>query len=340
MVTEGNYMHKLSNKLLLFLISFLIISGIISAQQDCSSCHKDGKLGKLVPLKKTTSSFERALGIMDKGQIANYLGNYGVLSSFHEYYNESVRWPKEASGSVHYSFGLGLIVAVKGNVITSVVGGPADKYDWTPKDGSRGQVFSGDITVPPPDETPFLPLSDNPETWPEGYFDENDIWIDTPGERHWPGFFRLDIDQESPTYGEEIEGEFVSDRDIYCVFDDSENPSPEGPVGIEVQQMAYTYGRPYAEDLLIWEYEIKNTSANHLDSVYVGYYTIFRPDFDNEDNIVILDSDPNDAHTNGDFVYIYDINNTKDGAWEEDPTDMGIIGINILDTPKDMGITD
>ena len=346
MVTGGNFMYKFSNKLILFLILFLFLSGISIAQQDCSSCHKEDKLGKLVPLRKPTSSFERGIGIMDKGQITNYLGNYGILSNFHEYFNESARWPKEASEVVHYSFGLGLVVASKGNVITSVVGGPADKYDWAPKDGSRGQVFSGDVTAPPPDETPFLPLSDNPETWPEGYFDENDTWVDTPGERHWPGFYRLDIDPESANYGEEVEGEFVSDRDIYCVFDDNENANPEGAIGIEVQQMAYTYGRPYAEDLLIWEYQIHNTSGNQLDSVYVGYYTIFRPDFDNEDNIVILDSDPNDAYPNGDFVYIYDINNTKDGAWEGDPTDMGIIGINILDTPLDditgepMGITD
>ncbi|MCF6270522.1 MAG: hypothetical protein L3J41_12480 [Melioribacteraceae bacterium] len=330
-------MCKFSNRFLLFLILSLFISGVITAQQSCADCHKEAKLGKLVPLKKPVSSFERGLGIMDKGQIANYLGNYGVLSNFHEYFNEAIRWPKEAGGQTHYSFGLGLVVASKGNVITSV---GVDKYDWAPKDGSRGKVFSGDVTAPPPDETPFLPLSDNPETWPEGYFDENEMWIDTPGERHWPGFFRLDIDPESPTFGEEVVGEFVSDRDIYCVFDDEENSNPDGALGIEVQQMAYTYGRPYAEDLLIWEYQIYNSSGTQLDSVYVGYYAVFRPDFDNEDNIVILDSDPNDAHTNGDFVYIYDINNTKDGAWKDDPTDFGIVGINILDTPKDMGITD
>ena len=340
MVTGGNYMHKFLNNFSILIFLFLFVSGVVSAQYNCNDCHKENKLGKLVPLKKPTSGVERGIGIMDKGQITNYLGNYGILSNFHEYFNESVRWPKEASEVIHYSFGLGLIVASKGNVITSVVGGPTSKYDWAPKDGSRGQSFSGDITSPPPDETPFLALSDNPGTWPEGYFDENDIWVDTPGKRHWPGFFRLDIDPESPNYWEEVEGEFVSDRDIYAIFDDEENANPQGPLGIEVQQMAYTYGRPYAEDLLIWEYTIKNTSGNVLDSVYVGYTGIFRPDFDNEDYINFIDTDPNDNHQNGDFVYIYDINNIKDGAWDSDPTDMGIVGINILDTPNDMGVTD
>jgi hypothetical protein len=340
MVTGGNFMYWRTNRFVFFILVTFYLVGNVNAQYDCSNCHKDEKLGKLTPIMKPSSSFERGIGIMDKGQIANYLGNYGILSNFHEYFNESIRWPAEASDLIHYSFGLGLVVASKGNVITSVVGGPTDKYDWAPKDGSRGQVFSGDVTAPPPDETPFLPLSDNPETWPKGYFDEFDNWIDTPKERHWPGFYRLNIDPESSTYGQEVLGEFVSDRDIYCVFDDEENANPNGSLGIEVKQMAYTYGRPYAEDLLIWEFEIKNTSTNFLDSVYIGYYGIFRPDFDNEDYINIIDTDPNDEHQKGDFVYIYDINNSKDGAWEDDPVDMGIVGINILDTPNDLGVTD
>lgn len=324
--------------MLFFTLAF--ITQTINGQQDCSSCHKEFKAGNMTPLAKPGSEFERAIGIMDKGQIANYLGNYGILSNFHEYFNEAIRWPAEASEVIHYSFGLGLIVASKGNVITSVVGGPADKYDWVPKDGSRGQVFSGDVTAPPPDETPFLPLSDNPGTWPEGYFDEFENWVETPEERHWPGYFRLDIDPESPNYGNEVEGEFVSDRDIYSVFDDKSNANPEGPLGIEVESMAYTYGRPYAEDMLIWEFFIHNKSGRNLDSVYIGYYAIFRPDFDNEDNLNFIDTDPNDEHVNGDFVYVYDINNIKDGAWEDDPVDLGIVGLNVLDTPKDMGITD
>ncbi len=333
-------MYKVLTKSIILLAVLILISENANAQLDCSSCHKENKLGKLTPLMKPVSSVERGIGIMDKGQIVNYLGNYGILSNFHEYFNESIRWPAEASDVIHYSFGLGLIVASKGNVITSVVGGPTSKYDWAPKDGSRGQSFSGDITSPPPDETPFLALSDNPETWPKGYFDESNNWVETPNERHWPGFYRLDIDPESPTYGGEVIGEFVSDRDIYAIFDDQENANPEGPLGIEVQQMAYTYGRPYAEDLLIWEYTIQNTSGSVLDSVYVGYTGIFRPDFDNKDYINFIDTDPNDIHQNGDFVYIYDLNNKKDGAWETDPADLGIVGINILDTPNDMGVTD
>jgi len=312
----------------------------ISAQPDCSNCHKGIKPEQLKRLVKTASSFERGLGIMDKGQVSNYLGNFGVLSNFHEYFNEAVRWPKDATDVVQYCFGLGLVVASKGNVITSVVGGPTEKYDWAPKDGSRGRTFSGDIKTPPPDETPFLALGDNPETWPKGYFNAGGSWIETPNERHWPGKYRIDIEPTSPNYGHEVKGEFVSDRDIYSVFDDKENSNPKGPLGIEVEQTAYTYGRPYAEDLLIWNYTIHNTSGNALDSVYLGYYGIFRPDFDNADNLNLIDTNPNDEHQNGDFVYVYDINNTKDGSWQTDPVPLGMVGINILSTPMNMGVTD
>lgn len=334
-------MLKFLIRYLILFVFFILISGSIYAQvTGCESCHKDNSIKNFVPLHKPVSSEERGIGIMDKGQIANYLGNYGVLSNFHEYFNESIRWPAAAGQETQYSFGLGLIVASKGNVITSVIGAGTDKYDWVPKDGSRGQVFSGDVTAPPPDETPFLAMSDNPETWPEGYFNDAGAWVSTPGKRHWPGKFRINIDETSPNFGEEVEGEFVSDRDIYSVFDDKINSNPAGPLGIEVEEMAYTYGRPYAEDMLIWEFTIHNKSGRQLDSVYVGYYAIFRPDFDNKDYINIIDSNPYDEHTNGDFVYIWDINNTKDGAWATDPTDMGIVGLNILETPKNLGVTD
>lgn len=335
-------MNNILQRYLLFLFLFVSVTVNVKVQaqiQSCESCHGDNTKNLLL-VPKILSNEERGIGIMDKGQVVNYLGNYGVLSNFHEYFNEAIRWPSAAGAQTHYCFGLGLIVASKGNVITSVVGAATDKYDWAPKDGSRGQIFSGDVITPPPDETPFLAMSDNPDTWPEGYFDDLGNWISTPGERHWPGKFRVNIDESSPDFGQEVQGEFVSDRDIYSVFDDKINSNPNGPLGIEVEEMAYTYGRPYAEDMLFWEFTIHNKSGHQLDSVYVGYYAIFRPDYDNQDYINIIDSNPDDEHTTGDFVYIWDRNNTKDGAWESDPTDLGMVGLNILETPQNMGVTD
>ncbi|MBN2011113.1 hypothetical protein JW960_17325 [candidate division KSB1 bacterium] len=331
----------LALKRILLALFFIFIPTIALTQQPiCQHCHETAMEQPVASLNKASSSEERGIGIQDLGELGNYIGNYGVISHYLEYLNDAMHWPAAANEETHYSFGLGLVVGVKRNVITSVIGGFAEKVDWTPKDGSRGHIFSGDVTAPPPDLTPFLAMSDNPETWPEGYYDEAGTWVSTPDERHWPGHFRIDLDPDSPTYGQEVPGEFISDRDIYAVFDDSQNNHPDGPVGIEVEQTALTYGRPYAEDALIFDFIIHNTSGRQLDSVYVGYYAVFRPDYDFEDWINIVDSNPNDDHHNPDFVYIFDKDNIETGAWESNTAPFGMIGLNVLNTPHDMGVTD
>ncbi len=329
-------------KNIIYLIIVLIIAGSnLSAQnKNCSNCHNDLKTAAIPNrlLKVHSLSTERGLGIQDKGQVSNYLGNYGVLSNYLEYFNDAIHWPANANTERQYSFGLGLVVASKGNVITSVLGGISEKVDWSPKAESRGKLYSGDVKVSSSDETPFLASSDNPQTWPRGYYDKDKNWVSTSGARHWPGHFRIDIDPASPTYGKEIDGEFVSDRDIYSVFDDKNNTNPQGSLGIEVEQTGYSFGRPYAEDLLFWDFTIHNTSDKQLDSVYVGYYAIFRADYDNKDYVNFIKSVP--SSPNKDFVYLYDINNTRDGAWAVDNSPLGIVGLNILATPKNLGVTD
>ncbi len=328
------------NIIFFVMLSLHSFSPLPAQNQNCNNCHKDITPEQINRFLKTHSAIERGIGIMDKGQVANYLGNYGVLSNYHEYFNNAIHWPTAANASTQYSFGLGLIVAVKGNVITSVISGPSEKVDWSPKTGSRGKIYSGDVVAPPPDETPFLASSDNPETWPQGYFDNTGSWVSTPGKRHWPGHYRIEIDKASTNYGKEVPGQFVSDRDIYSVFDDNDNSNAKGKIGIEVEETAFTYGRPYAEDMLFWDFIIHNKSGHQLDSVYVGYIAIFRPDYDNKDLVNIIDSNPNDANNNGDFVYVWDANNTKDGAWADNTAPLGIVGLDVLETPKNMGVTD
>ncbi|MFZ4619192.1 MAG: hypothetical protein ACOYNS_01425 [Bacteroidota bacterium] len=326
--------------ILLLLFFLLSVTSAEAQPKNCSSCHRDTPMPKMTDrfLKSHGVSTERGLGVQDKGQLSNYIGNYGVLSNYQEYWNDAFHWPSNANTERQYSFGLGLVVGVKGNVITSLLRGVGDIPEWSPKAGSRGKLFSGDVKVSSADETPFLASSDNPLTWPKGYYDKNKVWVSTPGVNHWPGHFRLDIDPASPTFGKEVQGEFVSDRDIYSVFDDQGNSNAKGPVGIEVEQTAYSYGRPYAEDILFWDFTIHNTSGKQLDSVYVGYYGIFRPDYDFKDNINFVKVNP--ASPNGDMIYIYDINNTNDGAWANTDGPLGIAGIHLLETPKNLGVTD
>ncbi len=66
-------------------------------EKDCRSCHSAMKPGEVTRMLKMGAMGERGLGIMDKGQVANYLGNYGVLSNFHEYFNNAIHWPAAAN---------------------------------------------------------------------------------------------------------------------------------------------------------------------------------------------------------------------------------------------------
>ena len=75
--------------------------------------------------------------------------------------------------------------------------------------------------------------------------------VDAEGNPFWPGIFR-----RNPQTGEQIAGEFASDRDIYMEFTDANNQQGD-VVGIEIHEMAYTYGRVYAD--VITSYSIHYT---------------------------------------------------------------------------------
>ena len=85
-------------------------SAVYSQLNNCNSCHAGLKPEQIARLQKKTAAGERGLGVMDKGQISNYLGNYGVISNFHEYFNNAIHWPADANTETQYSFGLGLFV--------------------------------------------------------------------------------------------------------------------------------------------------------------------------------------------------------------------------------------
>ncbi|MCP4709670.1 MAG: hypothetical protein GY869_13670, partial [Planctomycetes bacterium] len=101
-----------------------------------------------------------------------------------------------------------------------------------------------------------------------------------------------------------------------------------------VQQTAYSFSRSYAEDFIIFDFSIINTSTVPLDSVWVGYIADFKVDFDAHDLIRIINSDGNTSGRK-DLIYLWD-SDPDNGNW--DPT--GHIGFLILKTPGNRGITD
>ncbi|MCK5521409.1 MAG: hypothetical protein KAI81_09870, partial [Candidatus Marinimicrobia bacterium] len=278
---------------------------------------------------------EKAVGVMDKGQLQNNTGNFGELASFFSWFTNAGHWPRSAASTRQYFFGMGLLVGInKHNVIETSTQSVTQILDWLPPSDASEKQYSGDVRAVS-DNSPFQASSDLIESWPRGYYDE-DTWIND-GVHHWPGHYALDLD--NPDYPETIiekKGKFVSDRDVYCCYNDDNNPN--GSANIIVEQTGYSYSRSYAEDFIFFELKIHNTGLIDHDSIYVGLYSKFRPDFDSHDYVHFTDSD-NDKKK--DLIIVYDINNRASQAWNLTPdTDpLGMVGLRIYDTPYDMGVT-
>ncbi len=266
--------------------------------------------------QKELGKGDRAVGILDRGELANVSGNFGVLSNFH-LFSPALHWPSWADDTHQHCFGLELLVGLRGDVVTSIhdPSSVAENFDWEAQDGSYGQLFSGNVTAS--DGTPILASSDNKNTWP----------VDNSGRPVWPGPFRFD-----PATGGQKTGEFVSERDIYAVFTDQNNI--KGSYGLKVKQNAYSFSRSYARNFLIYDFQIINTSAVNLDSVWVGYMADFKVDFDTHDHIRFVSLNPS-TPAKRDLVYLWDADPNA-GIWDI----TGYIGFLSLFTPKNRGITD
>ena len=276
-----------------------------------------------------------AYAILNKGELVNCFMNYGGITDSYfqtDWYN--FMWPK-SKGAIASNDNamddMSFMFARKGNVIDGFTA--YRQEDWSPVEGSWGRYHAKDQ----PDNLkykgyPHLAVSDIPATWPEGYEDENGDFIPTPGEHHWPGRFRVDINPESPTYGQEIENEFPADRVVYAALDDHTNLTYP-PLGVRLDVQAYEYGRPYAADFQFYEVTITNTSDVLLDSCYWGYY---------------YDIDYGDYEDEAYYTYNSGLNPGEwDVIYELDPEitdpnefERGVFGLAFLKTPKDMGITD
>ncbi len=313
-------------KQIIQIVLSVTILTLSSYAQDCARCHTPAELASLT---KSSGIFQKAVGVMDKGQIQNNTGNFGTLSSFHVYFTNALHWPASADYVRQYSFGLGIMLGVNENdVIETETQSQSKIIDWLPPDDARGLEFSGDIAAES-DDTPFMASSDLLQSWPD---------------LGWPGYFRVDVnsltDAQLAAHPEALTlpaaaNQFSSDRDIFCSYNDAQNS--QGSHGLTIEQTAHSYGRPYAEDIVFWDFKVFNEGSADLDSIYLGFYAKFRPDFDNHDYVNFIDSDGDNIK---DLVYIYDVDNINSGAWAGTNDPMGIVGLRIFDTPGQIGVTD
>ncbi len=294
-------------------------------------------------LNKPAARIDEAIGVMSKGQLCNLTMNYGQITDTRledpgnnpskDFYN--FRYPKtEPYGSMVDDFAL--LFAVRQNSKNGDNGNVIDGFsangneDWIAKDGSLGKTHydgSGKEAMLKyvDGTTPYLAHSDIPVTWP----------VDANGEHFWPGYFRRDR-----ATGYVYENEFVSDRDVYAVYTDAANVQGN-PVGIEIEQMAYCYGRSYAEDFQFYEFFIHNTGTTTIDSAWIGMYQ--DPDCSDYGEETLISPSGYGLSDQYPIIFNRDIDADIGGAslananGRLEDMDYGII---YLETPNDMGITD
>ncbi len=237
---------------------------------------------------------DKAAGISDKGELSNVTSNFGLIANLH-YFTPAFHWPNSAPFEHQYCPGFGILAARNDTVIESFLnlGAP----EWAPLEGSYGTLYSGDDTTS--DGTPIFATSDNSKTWPK----------DASGERFWPGPFRKD-----PETGEEVEGEFTSDQDLFCIFNDQD------VFGLQINQSTYSYGRIYAQDFMFYDFSVYSTHNASIDSVYLGFRGNFRCDYDMQDYIGLY----RDSIVT--FVYYWDADGVPQEPWES----VGMIGVGFL----------
>ena len=287
------------------ILHLLILSLIVNTSPEDQI--REGLLQGTLPRPASPTQLEDgAIGILDVGQLAAVTTNWGVLVPTPMDFMPALHWPRNAPDQHQYSFGNFVFVAQNGNVATIHNWLAEFTSDWSPV-----RVHSGNVTNP--DGWPFLAASDDPRTWPNG---------------QWPGPYRID-----PQTGQEVPGEFTSDRDLYAVYNDRNNPL--GPIGVEIHQLAYSYGRTYAEDILIYRLILFNTTADTLHDLYFGVKGYNLVDFDFEDLIFFKDANPWDEDTTRNFVYWVDADGTPQDPWVSN----GPLGLAILRTPYNLGVT-
>ena len=300
---------------------FLFLPSLIWAQGGI----KPGEHKLKDPARYLQGIDDRAVGLLDKGNLSNLITNYGILADFH-LGNPALHWPREGSDVQHYGFGVNLILIVDGQVVSSIYDQSSAQLDfgWEAFDGSNGNLFNSErneYNTAGDGVTPFLAFSDIRQTWPT-----------SGGLAYWPGYFRENL--VNP--GIFVEGEFVSDRDIFGAFRDDYG------LGLEVEQTAYSYGRPYAENFMFLRFRLKNTGENNYDSCYVGFQADLKSDFYADDFIQYWTMEPYDQ--NPSFFYKWDYNGVAQrddsshfGDLWEGP--VGYIGAGMVETPNDMGVT-
>ena len=213
-----------------------------------------------------------------------------------------------------------------------------ERTDWEAVENSRINLFNPKATAgnyygkygrytSSDDPSPLIATSTIPDTWP--LIDSTHVW---PG--HWA------IDPTEPTGQKEIEGQFVSDQDIYFQIDDrlatrDVDPYQGYPTHIMVEVSSYSFADTLVRDMVFFNLILHNQSTYDYSGVYVGLY--FDADiYHRLENGSYLGRTNDDDMANYDlknnFAYIYDLDGDHDNYYVGDKK-LAYCGIKFLDTP-------
>ena len=330
-------------------------------------------------LAKTTADnpiYERAKSYADQGKFKTCILNYG---NFVDHWQDDVAG---AWGDYQYLANVSFMIGVPGRdkdgnaypwAMRPHPNNPADTIfwgstvseswldrttnqvntDWDVVIGSKGTTYSGDITAgdyagglwtTEDDTWPLLATSIAPESWPTRINNDGDE------ERYWPGWYAIDTDPSSPNFGQEVEGRFTSDVDVYLEIDDAfADREPVSsfngyPTGTHLYATVHSYGRAYAEDIMFVtmkvvnesdKYGLNNGAGYDYEGVYCGFY--FDADmfsaFYNGGNrpCNTNDGDMMGYNSTYNYAYIYDLDQKEcNGAYDVD----AFVAVKLLDTPN------
>ncbi|WP_456441220.1 T9SS type A sorting domain-containing protein [Caldithrix abyssi] len=177
------------------------------------------------------------------------------------------------------------------------------------------------------DSTPLIATSTIPNTWPL-----------INGERVWPG--RWAKDPADPSGVREIEGQFVSDQDIYFQFDDrlatrDVDPGQGYPMNVRVEVSSYSYADTSARDMIFFNLIIHNNSSYDYKEAYLGLYfdaNVYSRLGNGSYSGRTIDDDMMVYDLENNMAYIYDLDGDHSNPFVGDKK-LAFCAVKFLDTP-------
>lgn len=233
---------------------------------------------------------------------------------------------RDRAGGTHNASNIGLFFENRGKLYPRrITQGPSGEfpinsgkhyiYRINPMVGIPGNVIQGRYTTN--EEWEAASGFQNPDLSQIAFSDKPQTWHPVNG---WP----VKDENGNPV--------FFSDQDSYCAYNDSNNTVKI--LGIQVEQIGYTYGVKFAQNVIFFKYIITNQSENDYDSLYFALYADL--DIGNiSGGAPEYDDDKIDFIKEKNFLYFYDADNYS-SEWPDGK--VGMMGVAFLKTPEINGV--